>query len=438
MVPNRTAAPVVIVSELAGRHLLALHRARPEARLVFLDPNHPDSTHLEALDRLGAPVFADDAALETLQHMGVVAVAPLADLGGWAGSLTQRAGGSQTESPPLRRGPIVFCPSNDTHVKMFAPIARLLPESRFLLADHRAGERAQDTLEALGIDFASGSPGTLARMGPAAVAVGNDWYMTAQELFRAVRPRGVPTVCIQEGCLDFSRERRMQSCDYPLIQGLIVLNHLQQRLHLVTGNPRFDGLHPQPLPASPMVMINSNFTYDIHEEVRETWVRDVAKACSELGVPCFVSQHPRDKGNFSELPVRRSGATVVHDHVRAASVVVTRFSTLVYEAFLLGRQVVYYNPHREDMRLFTEDDTAALLFAQDAESLKVALQTAFAPVTVARRNATELFLDLHCGPRDGRAAQRCAAAVAAIAARGDVASRPTMRERLHAWSMLAR
>ena len=438
MARDHSTAPVVIVSTLAGPGLRALRRARPDARLVFVDPNHPEATHLRALSQLGAPVFADDAAMGVLDRIGGVTVVPLALLERAAGSLTGPGAISALPPRPLRNGPIVFCPSNDTHVKMFAPIARLLPNARFLLADRRAEERAQDTLEALGIEFVSGDAGTLARTHPSAVVVGNDWYTTAHDLFRAVRPRGIPTVCVQEGCLDFSRERRMQSCDYPLIQGLVVLNHLAHRLYLATGNPRFDDLRPEPLPAAPTVMINSNFTYGIHEDIREVWVRGVADACAKLGIPSFVSQHPRDRAAFPGLSVRPSGASVVHDHVRTAAVVVTRFSTLIYEALHLGRQIVYYNPHREDMRLFNEDNTGALLFAHDHGTLVGALQTALAPASAARRDAVRLFLDLHCGPRDGRAAQRCAAAITAIASSGDVASRPTPRERLHAWSMLMR
>lgn len=426
------------LSSLAGPFLDAIRRARPDARLLFVDPDHPESMHLGAFSRLGAPLFADRAAQLAIERIGDTAVASLAALDGIPAGLSVRGAAPRSSSKPHRRGPIVFCPSNDTHVKMFAPIVRSLPGARFLLADFRTEERARNALEGLGVKFVSGDAGTLARMHPSAVVVGNDWYSTAHDLFRAVQPRGIPTVCIQEGCLDFARERRMQFCDYPLIQGLVVLDHLTQRLYLATGNPRFDELTPRPLPTSPEVMINSNFTYGIHDDVRDAWVRSVAAACGRLGVPCFVSQHPRDAGVFSDLSVRPSGATVVHDHIGGASVVVTRFSTLVYEALHLGRPVVYYNPHGEDMRLFIEDRTGALLFATDEASLTAALLTALAPATAARRDAEALFLDLHCGPRDGRAVERCARAIATIAARGDVASRPTPRERLHAWSMLAR
>ena len=436
MTADQATSGIVLVSELSGPTVAVLRDRIPDARLVWVDPQRLETTHLDAIFHLEVPVYADHAVRGTLLRQGSGELRELGELL------------SANDAPPpewrararraARSGPVVFCPSNDTHVKMFAPIARHLPGARFLVADHRPEERARATLDALGLAYAIGGPGTLARMFPAAVVVGNDWYGVPHELFRGVRPRGVPTVCIQEGCLDFARERRMQFCDYPLIQGLIVLNHLPQRIYLPTGNPRFDKLYPAPSPPAPKVMINSNFTYGIHEDVRDAWVRDVAGSCARLGVPSFVSQHPRDTGAFPDLEVRASGATVVHEHVREATVVATRFSTLVYEALHLGRPVVYYNPHGEDMRLFNEDQTGALLVARNTAELDQALSDALEPPTSQRRAAVELFLDLHCGPRDGLAAQRCASALAAIARRGDVAESPSLRARLHAYSMLVR
>jgi hypothetical protein len=315
----------------------------------------------------------------------------------------------------VKRGPVLFCPSNDTHTKLFHPISRHLERSQFLYHDQRPQERAREMMESLEIAYLDGGAECLEEIAPSVIVVGNDWYDGAWQLFERAYALGIPTVCIQEGCLDFVTQRRMQYCDYAFIQGPLMLDHVANPALFISGNPRFDSISNPPAPAKPVVMLNCNFTYGVEEENREKWIGEIARSCRELELDYFISQHPRDRGHFPNDPVRPSHAGVVHDHVAASSILVTRFSTLVYEAMRAGRRVIYYNPHGEKMRLFNEDETGGIFKAHDPESLREALVSASAAWTPELESKHTAFMSWQCGENDGRAAFRSAGGLAAIA-----------------------
>lgn len=336
--------------------------------------------------------------------------------------------GLETSAHP--DGPILFCPSNDTHSKMFFPILPHAGEYRFLLPDIRPGENAEETLREKGIEPMVGAEEKLAVIKPSIIVVGNDWNKTMIRFLRAARRLGIPSACIQEGCLDFDTQNRMQECDFPLIQGPIMPAYLDRSHYVLTGNPRFDEIAEEPPPPRPLVMINCNFTYGVHEDQRDSWVGDVVAACREVGLDFFISQHPRDKGTFPGLPVRKSGARVVHGQLRESSILVTRFSTLIYEALYMGRDCIYHNPFGEKMRLFNEDATGGIGKAVDRAQLIAALRDLTTAADAARAEKRQRFLSLHCGPTDRRAGERCAMALRWLA------SAPPVRRRNKLLSML--
>lgn len=387
----------------------------PESRVVFLDLAQTTPLALRLAAETAQTIVVQDCLAERASDVLQEPVRRLSEvnveLAARLDRLPAQRPAPDGEIPPVINGPVLFCPSNDTHVKLFSPIAPYLSQSAFLHSDPRPEERAAETMRKLGIPFRQGGVETLRRIRPSVVVVGNDWGRTVVLLNEARRLQ-IPTVCLQEGCLDFDSYPRMRQCDYPFVQGPIMLRYLCQRAYFLTGNPRFDALCPMALPASPVVMINSNFTYDVHEDQRDRWVRDAVAACRKIDVPFFISQHPRDTGQFPDLPVRKSGAMYIHQYLSESTVVITRFSTIIYEAMCLGRNVVYYNPHGETMRLFNEDQTGGIAKVYSAEQLVPALARALEPPCAERQARFERFLDMHCDARDGRAALRCASALA--------------------------
>jgi len=410
-----------VLGDLDLRWLSELRERYPHSRSIYWHPAIGGRRSLELVVSMAERVVVQDHLLAPLAQEGDTEIAGLTEfdpalagrLGtGWAGDAL-RVDSEGVFS--VSKGPILFCPSNDTHTKLFEPIARRLSSAAFLLHDKRPEEKAMGMLETIGLPYEEGGAQRLAEIRPSVIVMGNDWYDGAWRLFERAYALKIPTVCIQEGCLDFSTHRRMQWCDYPFVQGPIMLGHFRSPIYFLSGNPRFDSLSPLDLPGKPVAMLNCNFTYGVEEGAREEWVGAVSRACRELQIEYFISQHPRDRGKFPDHLVLPSHAGVVHEHLAGSSILVTRFSTLVYEALLTGRQVVYYNPHRETMRLFNEDETGGIYKAHDEESLIEALAGASEPVTAVGEARREHFLELHCGENDGRAAHRCAGGLAALA-----------------------
>jgi hypothetical protein len=298
--------------------------------------------------------------------------------------------------------------ANDTIAMEFSKMSIHLDNSCFVTPGLWKNEKAEECLKNLGINSLENYSGILDDLRPSVVVFGNDWSPDSIELIQKARKRGIPSVCIQEGCLDFQDEyHRMEWADYAFIQGPIMIEYLDRDSYFITGNPRFDYLAPQPFPAKPIVMINSNFTYGIHEDIRDEWIHTTSNACKLLGLDYFISKHPRDQGEFLGHPVRDSNATIVHNHLIDATVLITRFSTLVYEALMMGRPVIYFNPHHERMKLFNDDTTGGIYSVYNSDDLGSVLHNAISQIE-SNQSFREKFLKYHCGMHDGNASRRCA------------------------------
>jgi glycosyltransferase involved in cell wall biosynthesis len=313
----------------------------------------------------------------------------------------------------------MFVPSNDTHVHWMHPLARALEKSCFMAISEK-NERADFYLENLGEKFLVYKSGILGKFKPDVLVFGCDWGGHEQQVIREAKALGIPTVCIQEGCLDFMDQRanRMLHADYAFLQGPVMRKYIRKENNVfVTGNPKYDSLYETPLPDKPMVMINSNFTYGIFEDARDQWVRDVAETCKSLGLDFFISQHPRDKGVFpSEYKAVKSDAFKLHLQLEKTSILVSRFSTVIYEAAAMGREVVYYNPHREPFRIFAYDATGGIRIAHNPSDLAEAIQSAVHNHGGNKEKRREFILQ-HCGTLEHDAVKKCSECLRAIAAK---------------------
>jgi hypothetical protein len=351
-------------------------------------------------------------------------------------------------------GMVLFVPSNDTHVKLFHPLAQRLRGSKFLIISRQ--ESANTILETLEYPYLcwvkpeSGfrrvvnrccnhlsqkvncrvtralqrrchqwmrNRRDLERLNPSVVVLGNDWSDEEMEICQWARERLIPTVCIQEGPQDFELPwfKQLQTCDHVFVQGAVTLKYCNRKTFFITGNPKFYDWAVAPLPPRPTVFINGNFTYGIYEEWRDRWVQAIAEACRAEGLDFFISKHPRDHGAYEGLPVVNSHAFALREQLSKATIVVSRFSQVVYEAMLMGRGVVYHNPHGEIKRTLTEDKSGAMFFTKDTEDLRKAFRCLLDRQDDRREIICRDFLKYHCGVQDGLAIDRCVAALDAIA-----------------------
>ncbi|KPJ56686.1 hypothetical protein AMJ49_04225 [Parcubacteria bacterium DG_74_2] len=301
---------------------------------------------------------------------------------------------------------VAFFPSNDTHVKLFLPLLRFLSGYIFLVPREKE-EGAKKLLEKYKIGWQTYSKKRLYNFKPDTLVLGNDWGLEEKLAIAEARRNNIPTICIQEGPLDFTLDEthRMGWADFAFIQGPIMTKYLHRSLYFITGNPRFDKLSESNKEGGNKVMINLNFTYGIEEKAKDYWLQDVVSACRSVNLPFFISQHPRDKSQFNNLPVEKSNAEVIYKHLQKSTILISRFSTLIYEALLSGRQVVYYNPHKEKMRLFNEDKSEGVYKAYNKDELKNLLSRI--KNGEDNRVIKERFIRFHCISADGKSSERC-------------------------------
>ena len=248
----------------------------------------------------------------------------------------------------------LFVPSNDSHVQWMIPIAELLDDSHFMVIPTR-NENAELTLLNLGKSFFEYSPDIFYQIQPRVLIMGNDWSPEELLILIQAKANNIFTVCIQEGSLFYpDKVQRLRNADCLFALGNKTKEHFNHPYTIVTGNPKFDQYSPQPFPDNPKIMVNLNFTYGVEERNRDLWLSGVADALSSGDVEYFISAHPRQKTDDLEVPcpVIRSNAFSTKKQIEESTLLISRFSTLIYEAVAAGRKVIYYNPHNEPFVLF--------------------------------------------------------------------------------------
>jgi hypothetical protein len=157
----------------------------------------------------------------------------------------------------------------------------------------------------------------------------------------------------------------------------------------VVGSDRLEAIWKADLPPDrpPRVVGNVNFTYGVQSEHRDLWVRGLQRACAAAGVPLDLSLHPSESARFPGLasphPIRHLMVT--------DSILVSRFSTVLFEGMARGCSVIYYNPHGELVPTFHHPE-GAFDIAEDSDTLARHLETAMRRTrSEARERAARFF-----------------------------------------------
>lgn len=269
---------------------------------------------------------------------------------------------------------VLFFASTDTDVKTLAPIARRCRTATFIAHAH-TDDSAPRALDAEGLAFVRYAPRRALPKADAALLAA-DWSEQRREFIRRCRHAGIPTLSLQEAVnVDFDGPpHRMRWADAACVSGPATLRYLMRELTFLTGNPRFDGYAPTLVPAKPLVLINCNFILGIGGERGPAWMKQVLEVVQGLGVDFRITKHPRDDTDLDGVPnVMPSGAYKVRDQLAACSVLVSRDSSLPYEALLTGRPVIYFDPFHEKERTLREDDTGLIRKCDTADGLRKAL-----------------------------------------------------------------
>lgn len=202
--------------------------------------------------------------------------------------------------------------------------------------------------------------------------IGNDNGKEERLFIHHCRQFNIPMASLQEAVnMDFEgAPYRMQWAERTFVGGVHALRYHHRVFSVITGNPRYDDIRPKPLPENPYVLINCNFTYGIAEGWSRAWLDQTIDAAKRAGVEYRITVHPRDETDLTGVKnILDSNAFVVHEQIAGCYVLVSRDSSVPYEALLMNRHVVYYNPFHETERCLNEDDTGLINKAEDVETL---------------------------------------------------------------------
>ncbi|MEM9035828.1 MAG: hypothetical protein AAGD18_14630 [Actinomycetota bacterium] len=269
------------------------------------------------------------------------------------------------------------------------PLHRLRPAVR----RHRQLLRAIEGRAPVGAPTAAS--GLLA--GAGAFVVMNDWGAATSSLVSAARAGGIPTIGWVEGVQDFAdidtgRSRRAyRTVDHVMTLGSYDAGQLAGVPTTVVGSGRLRRLwDAEPAAGDDVVAVNCNFTYRVLEEHRRAWLRSVRSAGADAGVALQVSQHAADR---ALLDPRTRTSEPVGALLQRASVFVSRFSTVCYEALVRGVPLAYHNPHGEQVPTFRDPQGAFDLTAGVADLGEVLRRER--PDGRAVRAAAGAFLEHH-------------------------------------------
>ncbi len=329
--------------------------------------------------------------------------AEFALLRGWA-SLFARPRGAPT---------VNFFVHNRAHVEIFAGAARLLADAgrrvRFAGSPTLATfEAARAEAARLGFppvaldDLAAGAaPGDL-------LCLANDWGPAPlRRALPRLRARGVRLIGVVEGCR-FARPMHYRRVDEILCWGPSGPDLLPRPCRIV-GSPVIERARAAGRGGEVRAVINYKFAYGV-EDLDFAWGRAAEDAALAIDPGVVFSVHPASRppqpsANVTKAPIR--------DLLSEAAVLISRPSTVVYQALAAGVPVLLFPTPEEDPGEFA-DPAGAFETARAAPDLLARAEAfAAAPRFPA---AAAAFLARHVSFDPARSAdQRIAAALADLA-----------------------
>ncbi|HDL41418.1 MAG TPA: hypothetical protein ENG98_00200 [Actinobacteria bacterium] len=235
------------------------------------------------------------------------------------------------------------------------------------------------------------------------------------DLVAAARARGIPTFAKVEGAQDFGdidtgQDRKPYThADHILCQGQNDFDALAGSRFIV-GSTRLERLwSAPPAPRPPArAIINVNFTYGVLDAARELYVRSAIEGCEAAGIPYTLAIHPEEyaiKANHtSTIPISRL--------LDVGTVLISRFSTVPFEAMARDIPFIYHNPHGEEVPLF-QDAQGAFDTSTSADELAKAIANNGPGKDVRQRSSAFFNSQVDIDPAN-TAAHRAATVIARV------------------------
>lgn len=228
----------------------------------------------------------------------------------------------------------------------------------------------------------------------------NDWdKKVINKRIRFDKKRGKNTIGIIEGINDFldqdtKRKRKpYRTVEFLLLSGKHDKQFFKKKKTKVIGIPRLEELSLSSVDEvnKPLALINVNFTYGVLESKRQMWLESAIRGCEKACIDYVISQHPADNADLSKYNVSKDN---IYSLISKSSIFISRFSSSILEALVLGKPVVYHNPHMEKVKKFQEP-LGAYSLSFNSDDLASAIKYELSLSNDYRSRASE-FLDLHC------------------------------------------
>lgn len=209
----------------------------------------------------------------------------------------------------------------------------------------------------------------------AAVVVLNDWG-PVRALVEAADQAGVATFAKVEGVQDFEdvdtgrRRDPYRTAAIILGQGENDAKALPDKRVEIVGSSRLERIWlGEPAVGGEHALVNLNFTYHVLTDRRSEWMDSVVRGLRKSRTPGVVSCHPAERSRPTALPLAE--APFRHEITRAG-LLISRFSTVPFEAMAHGVPFVYHNPHDESVPTF-KNPAGAFAVTATSEELAAAV-----------------------------------------------------------------
>lgn len=229
----------------------------------------------------------------------------------------------------------------------------------------------------------------------AGLVVMKDWAGYGRTV-AAAQERGVPTLAKVEGAQDFedvetpdASRRPYRHADLILCQGQNDYDALDGMERAIVGSTRLERLRwaPPTHGRATFVVVNYNFSYGVLNQAALDWLASATQPLIQNDIPYVVSVHPAvsiktRKHPFTSIPIARL--------LPSATLLISRFSTVAFEAMARGVPFVYHNPHQERIPTFQNPSGAFPVSRSEAELAEAVLSPP-EPGEAFRERADDFF-----------------------------------------------
>lgn len=334
-----------------------------------------------ALTRLGLSAQQPDVDALTRQLIGLTAQPPTTKAPHVAATQLPALRGTELTSPlkkvllsDLQVDEPVFLlvPQSRYHVDEVGPLYLELtnagiPCHVYLPAEANVGVAREMSVYASSVVV--GDVATINKIPLLGAFVLNDWGPSTSRVIAAVKEQGGVSFAKVEGVQDFDDNDTgrirlpYRHADVVLGQGVNDKLALSDRDVVVVGSSRLERIYADAMASAEMssVLINFNFTYGVLSEAQDMWIRSAVDACRATGRDYEISMHPAQKDIPTDSTIRDYVSVDPFSHaLKRSGVLVSRFSTVIYEAMARGVPSIYFNPHGETVPTFQDPQGAFL------------------------------------------------------------------------------